>query len=73
MPKVLMTEGPMSGRVIDILDPHEAAAVLDKGYGVPHVEEDEEKPKPVKSTRATRVQQKRKAERAVAPTETPEE
>ncbi len=72
MPKVLMTEGPMSGRVIDIIDLHEAAQVLDRGYGVPHVEE-EDKPKPVKSTRAKRVQQKRQAERAVAPVETPEE
>ncbi len=72
MPAVLMTEGPMTGRVINIIDPHEAAQVLDRGYGVPHVE-DEEKPKPVKSTRAKRVQQKRQAERAVAPIETPEE
>ncbi len=69
---VLFTEGPMAGRVIDILDPHEAAQVVDRGMGVPHVEE-EEKPKPVKSTRAKRVRQKRKAERAVAPMETPEE
>jgi|TARA_Y100000310_G_scaffold309531_1_gene353718 phage terminase small subunit len=71
MTKVLMTEGPMAGRVIDILDLHEAVQVVDKGMGVLHVEE-AEKPKPPKSTRAKRVRQKRKTERAVAPVETPE-
>ena len=71
MPKILMTEGPMSGRVINVLDPHEAADVLDRGYGEAVVEK-EAKPKPEKSTRAKRVRQKRKAERATVPIETPE-
>ena len=71
MPKVRMTEGPMAGRVIDFLHDAEAAEVLDRGFGVPEIDEPEEA-KPEKSTRAKRVQQKRKAERAVPPIETPE-
>ena len=71
MVRVMMTEGPMSGQVIEIVDPREAAQVLDKGYAVRHVDE-EDKPKPAKPSRAKRVRQKRKTERATAPVETPE-
>ncbi len=71
MPKVRMTEGPFAGRVVNFAHDAEAAEVLDRGFGVPHIDEQEEA-KPEKSTRAKRVQQKRKVERAVAPIETPE-
>ena len=72
MPKVRMTEGPFAGKVINIEHDAEAAEVLDRGYGVPHIDEPEEGAKPEKSTRAKRVQMKRRAEQAGAPIETPE-
>ena len=67
-----MTEGPMSGRVINVLDPNEAADVLDRGYGTVVADEDPAELKPEKSTRTKRVRRKRKAERATPPIETPE-
>ena len=72
MPKVKMTEGPMAGKVVNFLHDAEAAEVLDRGFGVSVFDEPEE-PKTEKSTRAKRVKAKRKAERAVAPIENPEE
>lgn len=71
MPKVRMTEGPMAGKVVNFVHDAEAAEVLDRGFGVPVFDEPEDT-KPQKSTRAKRVKAKRKAERAVLPTETPE-
>ena len=68
-----MTEGPMSGKVVNFLHDAEAAEVLDRGFGVPVMDEPDEDAKPVKSTRAKRVQEKRRMERAVPPIETPEE
>ena len=74
MPKILMTDGPMSGRVVDVKSDHEAAEVLDRGLGVIEDGGPPAKKKGVRRVAAVRRKRadERADERADVDLETPE-